>query len=97
MNKKIKIALIGCGQWGKNIARNLLEMKALMCVYDPESNEAKNFTLKNSLPDFSLNEIYSNKNIDGVVIATSAHTHKDIALEAIKNNKDVLILSLIHI
>lgn len=91
MNKKIKIALIGCGQWGKNIARNLLEMKALMCVYDPESNQAKDFTLKNNLPDFSLNEIYSNKNIDGVVIATSAHTHKDIALEAIKNNKDVLI------
>ena len=91
MNKKIKIALIGCGQWGKNIARNLLEMKALMCVYDPESNEAKNFTLKNNLSDFSLNEIYSNKNIDGVVIATPAHTHKDIALEAIKNNKDILI------
>ena len=91
MNKKIKIALIGCGQWGKNIARNLLEMKALMCVYDPESNQAKDFTLKNNLPDFSLNEIYLNKNIDGVVIATSAHTHKDIALEAIKNNKDVLI------
>ena len=44
-----------------------------------------------NLPDFSLNEIYLNKNIDGVVIATSAHTHKDIALEAIKNNKDVLI------
>ena len=38
MNKKIKIALIGCGQWGKNIARNLLEMKALMCVYDPKLN-----------------------------------------------------------
>ena len=51
MNKKIKIALIGCGQWGKNIARNLLEMKALMCVYDPESNQAKDFTLKNNLPD----------------------------------------------
>ena len=54
MNKKIKIALIGCGQWGKNIARNLLEMKALMCVYDPESNEAKNFTLKNNLSELSM-------------------------------------------
>ena len=91
MNKKIKIALIGCGNWGKNIARNLFEMGSLACIYDPDSSQAKEFINKYKLPSFSLNEILSNKDIKGVVIASSAHTHKEIAIESIKNNKDVLI------
>jgi predicted dehydrogenase len=46
MNKKIKIALIGCGNWGKNIARNLIEMGSLACIYDPESSQANEFINK---------------------------------------------------
>ena len=91
MNEKIKIALIGCGNWGKNIARNLIEMGSLACIYDPESSQANEFINKYKLPAFSLNEILLNKNIKGVVIASSAQTHKEIAIESIKNNKDVLI------
>ena len=34
MNKKIKIALIGCGQWGKNIARNLYTLNVLNTICD---------------------------------------------------------------
>ena len=91
MNKKIKIALIGCGNWGKNIARNLIEIGSLACIYDPESSTAKKFMDKHKLPNYSLNEIFLNKDIEGVVIASSAQTHQELAIEAIKNNKDVVI------
>ena len=91
MNKKIKIALIGCGNWGKNIARNLLEMGSLACVYDPESSQAKEFMDKNKLPELSYEEILLDKDIKGVIIASPAQTHKEIAIKAINNNKDVLI------
>ena len=91
MNKKIKIALIGCGNWGKNIARNLIEMDCLACIYDPNSSHAKEFIDKYKLPVLSLKEIFLNQDIKGVVIASSAQTHKSIAIDAIKNNKDVLI------
>lgn len=30
--KKIKISVIGCGYWGKNLARNFAELGALCCV-----------------------------------------------------------------
>ena len=80
MNKKVKIALIGCGNWGKNIARNLLEMGSLACVYDPESSQAKEFIDKYKLPDF-FKEILLNKDIKGVIIASSAQTHKEIAIK----------------
>ena len=91
ISDNIKIALIGCGNWGKNIARNLSQMNALSCIYDPHSNIAKQVTNDLNLPNYSLNEIFSNKNINAVIIASSAETHKDIAKQALLNNKDVLI------
>ncbi|MDG2458590.1 MAG: Gfo/Idh/MocA family oxidoreductase, partial [Alphaproteobacteria bacterium] len=87
----IKIALIGCGNWGKNIARNLSEMNVLSCIYDPYSNIAKKISNDLELPNYSLKEIFSDKDIDGIVIASSADTHIDIAKQALLNNKDVLI------
>ena len=41
MIKELNIALIGCGNWGKNIARNLYEMGSLACVYDTNINYQK--------------------------------------------------------
>mgnify|MGYP006105098767 CR=1 FL=1 len=90
-NDNIKIALIGCGNWGKNIARNLYQMNALSCVYDPYSEIAKQVIKDLKLPKYSLNDIFSDKNINAVVIASSAETHVDIAKKALINNKDVLI------
>ena len=37
MVRELNIALIGCGNWGKNIARNLHEMGFLACIYDANS------------------------------------------------------------
>ncbi|MDC0092848.1 Gfo/Idh/MocA family oxidoreductase [Alphaproteobacteria bacterium] len=90
-NHNIQVALIGCGNWGKNIARNLSEMRTLACVYDPNSNIMKKVSNDLKLPIYSLNDIFLDKNINGVVIASSAFTHKDIAQQALLNNKDVLI------
>ena len=41
MTKKLNIALIGCGGWGKNIARNLHQIGALACIYDSDQNLSK--------------------------------------------------------
>ena len=34
MIRELNIALIGCGNWGKNLARNLHQMGSLACIYD---------------------------------------------------------------
>ena len=91
MIRKLNIALIGCGNWGKNIARNLHEMGALACVYDLNLKLSEKLNYKYKLPNFELNKIFKDKNIDALVLASSAITHKDLALEAIKNNKDLFI------
>jgi len=91
MNKNKKIALLGCGNWGKNIARNLSNLGYLSCVYDLNKNISDQFNKKYELPELSIDEIIKSKEIDAVVIASSAITHKNLAKKALLNNKDVLI------
>ena len=91
MTKKLNIALIGCGGWGKNIARNLHQIGALACIYDSDQNLSKKLNQDFKLHDYTINDIFRNENIQALVIASSAKTHRDIAEEALKSNKDVLI------
>tara|TARA_B100001250_G_C19635862_1_gene715935 strand:+ start:33 stop:986 length:954 start_codon:yes stop_codon:yes gene_type:complete len=91
MNKKNNIALIGYGNWGKNIARNLSNMEVLACIYDHDQTISKKISNEFKLPCLTFGEILSNKNIKAVIIASNAETHKDLAVEALLNDKDVLI------
>ncbi len=91
MTEKLNIALIGCGNWGKNIARNLHQMGTLACIYDADQNLSKKLNQDFKLHNYSINDIFNNENIQALVIASTAKTHKDIAEKALLNNKDVLI------
>lgn len=91
MNKNKKIALLGCGNWGKNIARNLSNLECLSCIYDLNKNVSDQLNKNYGLHKLSVDEIIKSKEIDAVVIASSAITHKNLAKKALLNNKDVLI------
>ena len=90
MTKKLNIALIGCGNWGKNIARNLHEIGALGCIYDTDQSLSQKFCHDFNLPCYTINDIFKNENIQALVIASSAKTHKDLAEEALINNKHMM-------
>ena len=91
MIRELNIALVGCGNWGKNIARNLHQMGYLACIYDSNTNLSEKLSHDYMLPNFELNKIFEDQNINAIVIASPAITHKDFAIEALKNNKDVFI------
>ena len=91
MIKELNIALIGCGNWGKNIARNLYEMGSLACVYDTNIELSEKLSYDYSLPTLDLDEIFKDQNINAIVFASPAITHKDMATEALNNDKDVFV------
>ena len=91
MIRELNIALIGCGKWGINIARNLHQMGSLACIYDSNIKLSEKLSYEFSLPTLELNRIFTNHNINAIVIASPAMTHKDIAIEALNNDKDVFI------
>jgi len=91
MKRKLKIALIGCGNWGKNIARNLHEMKSLACIYDTNKELSETLNNEYMLTTYELNDIFEDKNINAIVIASPAITHKDLAIQSLKCNKDLFV------
>jgi predicted dehydrogenase len=88
-----RIALIGCGYWGKNHARNWSALGALAMVCDPaESGRALAGEIA---PEATITEdpsdAFSNPDIDAVVIATPAETHYELAHQAFAAGKHVLV------
>ena len=78
-----KVALVGCGYWGKNLVRNVHELGALTRVCDlTETGRAK---AKEIAPDVEVVDTINaalTDDIDGILIATPAETHYEIAKQA---------------
>ncbi len=88
-----RLALIGCGYWGKNHARNLSALGVLDLVCDP--SEAGRDLAQTLAPNAKIcstpEEVFQCKDIDAVVIATPAETHCDLALKAFSNGMHVAV------
>ena len=87
------VAVIGGGYWGKNLVRNFYNLDSLKLVCD------KNETILSDYKDqyngietcLALTDVLSNDDIRGVVIATPAETHFNIARESLLAGKHVLV------
>lgn len=90
---EIKVGVIGCGAWGKNLVRNFYQLGALkaVCDFSEELLEA----IKRKFPGLQVTtdyqEILKDGDIKGVVISTPAFTHYDLAQEALQAGKDVFV------
>jgi len=79
------IAVIGCGQWGKNLVRNFADIGALRSIYDADVSKLAPLRDKFSriISASSVPEILKDTKVTGVVIATSAASHYAMAKEAL--------------
>jgi UDP-2-acetamido-3-amino-2,3-dideoxy-glucuronate N-acetyltransferase len=90
---QIKIAVIGCGHWGRNLLRNFyhLEHLAAVCDLDIESLSK----LKKSYPGVLFTQDYddllNNPDINAIVISTPSQTHYALAKKALEANKHVYV------
>jgi UDP-2-acetamido-3-amino-2,3-dideoxy-glucuronate N-acetyltransferase len=88
-----KIALVGCGYWGKNLCRNFHELGALFSVVDASKNGQ--ITARSIAPDTqitdSIDDVLIDDQIQGVALATPAETHADLAIQAMQAGKDVFV------
>ncbi len=74
-----QILLVGCGQWGRNIARNLSALGALYGVADQNPAAASAFADEFNSRVIPLNDGFLDAAIDGVAITASAAAHADLA------------------
>ena len=85
------ISVIGCGYWGKNIIKTLSKNGSLYSVHDLNEDIQKKFSNNYSLKNISLEKMLADKNVNGVMIATNANTHYEVAMQCLENGKDIFI------
>lgn len=88
---KIKVAVVGCGHWGKNLARNFAELGALKYIIDSDFETAKLHAALYNVSAIEMSEALIDNDISGVVIAAPAELHKELALQAIAAGKHVYV------
>ena len=85
-----KIAVIGCGHWGKNLVRNFDELGALGAISDPNSELAAKFSIQFNVPALDFEGILES-DCDGVVIAAPAPLHAPLSQKAYTAGKHVYV------
>ena len=86
-----RIGLIGCGMWGRNLARNLAALGRLAAVADRHADRADNFAAEFGTASRSVEALLTGDGIDGVVIASAAPTHADLACRALAGGRHVYV------
>jgi UDP-2-acetamido-3-amino-2,3-dideoxy-glucuronate N-acetyltransferase len=87
------VAIIGGGYWGKNLVRNFYNLDALKLVSDKDETILSDYRdqYKGIETCLALTDVLSNDDIQGVVIATPAETHFNIARESLFAGKHVFV------
>jgi predicted dehydrogenase len=86
-----RIALIGCGRWGKNIGRVLSELGALKVVVDPAVEQLAAYVQGLGVSVTSDLDAAFDESIDAVAIAAPAADHYFLALRALTSGKAVFV------
>jgi UDP-N-acetylglucosamine 3-dehydrogenase len=92
--RKLNVAVVGCGSWGRNHARVYkdLQSAALLAVADVNQSVAEEIGERYNV-DFYTNpdKVFKRSDVEAVSVCTPTVTHADIALTAIEAGKHVLV------
>lgn len=86
-----KVAVVGCGYWGRNLVRNFAELGALGAVCDADPAAAAREAAKYGAPALSFEDALQRPDIAGIAIAAPAELHAELALKAFAAGKHVYV------
>lgn len=88
-----KVAVIGCGNWGKNLVRNFANLSALayVCDSDPVRLEHVKREHRGVRVTDNFQEMLDAPDVKAVVVATPSDTHFDLAKRALLAGKHVYV------
>jgi predicted dehydrogenase len=91
----VNFGVIGYGYWGPNLVRNLFEVAETQVIAVSDMREDRLSLVTSRYPsvavttDFHL--LLNNPRIDAIAIATPVSTHYDLALQALRSGKHVMV------
>jgi predicted dehydrogenase len=89
----VKIAQVGLGPWGKNLARNFDELAELVWLCEMREDRREETLPRYPRARFteSFDEVLADGDLDAVVIATDVPTHYPLAKQALEAGKHVFV------
>ena len=91
----INFGMIGCGYWGKNIARNIYQNEDCNLSHISDLNESNlsyiNKNYPNTKTTVNADEVFRDTDLDIVGIFTPPKTHYKLIMKALENDKHVLV------
>lgn len=91
MNNKTKIAVVGLGNWGKNLIRVCSELGVLAAIYDRDHERANQFAQQYNVASLAWPQILADSSITAVIVALPAVLHEEYAIQALNSNKHVFV------
>jgi predicted dehydrogenase len=91
----VEVAVVGVGGWGKNLARNYAQMPEANLRYICDLDKAKLDQATRQYPGTRMTsnftEMLEDKDLQAVIIATTAPAHYPLAKQALLAGKDVYV------
>ena len=91
----LNVAVIGCGYWGPNLVRNFSSLSECEVVIICDANNDRLAHMKKLYPNIKatteIEDIFEDKNIDAVVIATPVSSHYELAKKCLQAGKHTFI------
>lgn len=86
-----RVAVVGCGAWGKNLVRCFAELGRLGAFTDHHSATVEAVITRYGSRALSFEQILAEPSIQAVAIATQPSTHHDLARRALLAGKHVFV------
>jgi predicted dehydrogenase len=88
-----RIAVVGCGYWGKNLVRVFHGLGALktVCESHPAAVELARKTAPSVPVEKDFRTVLDDPDVDGVVLATPAETHFRMGFQALEAGKHLFV------
>ena len=91
MASDVRVAVVGCGYWGKNLVRNFAELGVLEALVDAHQPTVEGLIAKHGGRALSFEEVLVDKAIHAVAIAAPAALHYSLAKRALEAGKHVFV------
>jgi predicted dehydrogenase len=91
----IGVGIVGYGYWGPNLLRNFSEVPGCKVVSVSDLQDARLAKVRARYPSVktttSVGDLIADTQVDAVIIATPVCTHFDLAMQALRAGKHVLV------
>ncbi|MGA2813038.1 MAG: Gfo/Idh/MocA family oxidoreductase [Candidatus Acidiferrum sp.] len=92
VQKAVRVGVVGCGYWGRNLVRNFHELGSLAAVCDSEPARLEEMRQRYSVEGCTqLEELLAMPGVQALAIAAPASQHYSIAKKALLAGKDVFV------